>query len=54
MEMRNGAWTSQTRAKDASDIERLALDVLARTTDQGIYDAIKRIADLARGLQREP
>ena len=53
MEMRNGAWTSQTRARDASDIERLALDALARTSDPEIHDALKRIARLARDLERD-
>ena len=53
MEMRNGARTSQTRAQDASEIERLALDVLARTSDQEIYDVMKRIVHLAGTLRRE-
>jgi hypothetical protein len=53
MEMRDGVWTSQTRARDASDIERLALDALARTSDPEIHDALKRIVDLAGRLRRE-
>lgn len=51
--MRNGAWTSQTRAADALKIERLALDALSRTSDHEIHDALKRIIDLAEGLRRD-
>ncbi|MGN8245285.1 hypothetical protein ACTHAM_002404 [Cellulomonas soli] len=51
MEMRNGVWTSQTRADDARDIERWARKIIERTNDAEVKQLAERIKRSARDLQ---
>lgn len=50
MEPRNGAWTSQTKARDADDIASLARRIVTITNDQEIKNMAQKIVRLARDL----
>lgn len=53
MELRNGAWTSQTRANDCAEIIRLARKIRNKSGDaESLARKIERIAsDLERELR---
>lgn len=53
MELRNGVYTSQTRADDAEDIMRLARRIEAAATDPQIKADARKIERLARDLEDE-
>ncbi|WP_027497468.1 hypothetical protein [Rhodococcus sp. JG-3] len=50
MELRNGTWTSQTKARDVDDIASLARRIVAKSDDQQIKNMAQRIIRLARDL----
>lgn len=53
MELRNGVYSSQTRADDAEDILRLARRIEAATDDPQIKADAQKIVRLARDLEDE-
>lgn len=53
MEMRNGVWSSKTKASDADDIQRWARKILQTTTDPEIERLAKKIKRAAEDLERE-
>ena len=53
MELRNGTWTSQTKANDAQDIQKWARRIIQKTTDPEIERLAKRIKSAADDLERE-
>ena len=53
MELRHGAYTSQTRKRDAEDIERLAKRLLTEPDIETIRKGLARIKRLARDLARD-
>lgn len=53
MEMRQGAWTSQTRLRDAQEIERLAKRIRDAASDAGVADDAAKIVRLAQALERD-
>jgi len=53
MEKRNGVWTSQTFAGDASSIRRLAAEIEGATNDPSIREKAQRIQRLARDLESD-
>lgn len=50
MELRNGTWTSQTKARDADDIARLARRIVTKSDDPEIKNMAQKIVRLARDL----
>lgn len=53
MELRNGVYTSQSRADDARDIVRFAKKIREKTVDTEIEGWAKRIIRIADDLERE-
>lgn len=53
MELRNGVYTSQTRADDARDIKKCAKKILEQTGDPTIRRLAEKIVRLARDLEDE-
>lgn len=50
MELRNGTWTSQTKARDVDDIEGLARRIVTESDNQEIKNLAQKIVRLARDL----
>jgi len=51
MEMRGGAWTSQTKADDARDIVRLAKKIIERTDDPQVKELAEKIKRKASDIE---
>ena len=52
MEIRGGAWTSQTKADDARDIVRLAKKIIEQTNDQEVKELAEKIRRKASDIER--
>jgi hypothetical protein len=52
MELRNGVYTSQTRKRDAEDIEQLAKKLLSETDPEAICRGLEKIKRIARDLAK--
>ena len=53
MDMRNGTWTSQTKARDAQDIQSWARKIIEMTTDPEIERLARKIKSTAGNLERD-
>ncbi|MEW1738818.1 hypothetical protein AB0346_22985 [Nocardia beijingensis] len=53
MEMRNGVWSSQTRADDVRDIQRWAKKITTTSTDPEVQRLAEKIRRAADDLERE-
>jgi len=53
MELRNGVYSSHTKAHDAADIEKWAKKIIEATTDPEIERLAKKIKSAASDLERE-